>query len=214
MRNLSIKNQTRLIITWLLAFYVANAIGSSENLQLDRFFYDLKTFRADFTQVVLDQNLVPLKESSGRLWISRPNKFRWNYSFPFPQQIIADGEQVWIHDIDLEQVTVRKQKTALVGTPAILLAGNGNLEAQYSINNIGTQGSVFWVVLSPKNSDSNFSEIQLGFQENTLRQIQLLDKLEHITRIVLNHVEENVPIPSNIYKFEAPVGIDVVKEDY
>ena len=214
MRNLSIKTQTRLIITWLLAFYAANAIGSSENLQLDRFFYDLKTFRADFTQVVLDQNLVPLKESSGRLWISRPNKFRWNYSFPFPQQIIADGEQVWIHDIDLEQVTVRKQKTALVGTPVILLAGTGNLEAEYSINNIGTQGSVFWVVLSPKNRDSNFSEIQLGFQENTLRQIQLLDKLEHITRIVLNHVEENVPIPSNIYKFEPPAGIDVVKEDY
>ena len=209
----NIRTLTCIAISFFLGLYTASGIASSESPQLDRFFHDLQTFRADFTQVVLDQNLVPLRESSGRLWISRPNKFRWNYSFPFPQQIIADGEKVWVYDIDLEQVTVRNQNNALVGTPAILLAGKGNLETEYNINNIGLQGSVFWVVLQPKNNNTSFSEIQLGFQKNTLRQIQLLDKLEHITRIVLNHVEENVSIPSKTYKFEPPIDVDVIQED-
>ena len=180
---------------------------------LNRFFQEFKTLRADFSQVVMDENLVPLEESAGRLWISRPGQFRWNYHPPFAQQIVADGLRIWIYDIELEQVIVRDQRSMLEGTPALLLAGQGDLGTDYVIEDLGQQGSVVWVSLQPKVSNGGFAEVQLGFQNNTLRLIQLLDHLDQITRIVLSHVEENPQIPANQFHFTVPVGVDLIEKE-
>jgi outer membrane lipoprotein carrier protein len=180
---------------------------------LNRFFQECKTLRADFSQVIMDENLVPLEESAGRLWISRPGRFRWNYHPPFAQQIIADGLRIWIYDIELEQVTVRDQERMLEGTPALLLAGHGDLGTDYVIEDLGRQGSVAWVSLQPKVTDGGFSEVQLGFQNGTLRLIQLLDHLDQITRIVLSHVEENSNIPDGQFNFTVPVGVDLIEKE-
>ena len=52
--------------------------------------------------------------------------------------------------------------------------------------------------------------MQLGFQNDTLRLIQLLDHLDQITRIVLSHVEENPQIPASQFRFTVPVGVDLI----
>ena len=44
--------------------------------RLDRFFEKVTTFKASFTQVVLDENLLALEETNGLLWIARPGRFR------------------------------------------------------------------------------------------------------------------------------------------
>ena len=210
MKNTYFRQVAIVIIGIMVSVFTQKLVASTGMDHLDRFFQELKTLRADFSQVVLDENLTPLEESSGRLWISRPNRFRWNYHGPFPHQIIADGSKVWVYDVELEQVTVRSQEIALDGTPAVLLAGQENLELDYDIQDLGLQGSVFWVVLQPKTNDGSFSEVQLGFQENTLRQIQLLDNLGHLTRIVLTHVEENPTISADRFSFTVPEGVDLI----
>jgi len=190
-----------------------SGFGATSIDNLNRFFQEFQTLRADFSQVVMDENLVPLEESAGRLWISRPGRFRWDYHPPFAQQIVADGVRIWIYDIELEQVTVRNQHNMLEGTPASLLAGEGDLGTDYVIEDLGQQGSVVWVSLQPKNSSGGFAEVQLGFQNDTLRLIQLLDHVDQITRIVLSHVEENPQIPANQFHFTVPVGVDLIEKE-
>ena len=190
-----------------------SGFGATSIDNLNRFFQEFQTLRADFSQVVMDENLVPLEESNGRLWISRPGRFRWDYHPPFAQQIVADGVRIWIYDIELEQVTVRNQHNMLEGTPASLLAGEGDLGTDYVIEDLGQQGSVVWVSLQPKASNGGFAEVQLGFQNDTLRLIQLLDHLDQITRIVLSHVEENPQIPANLFHFTVPVGVDLIEKE-
>ena len=214
MNKLCLRYVAIVILGIAISISIKSAMAAPDEDRLERFFRDLTTLRADFSQVVLDENLTPLEESSGRLWISRPNRFRWDYHAPFPQQIIADGRQVWVYDVELEQVTVRNQETALDRTPAILLAGYGNLELDYDVKNLGLQGSVFRVVLHPKAAGGSFSEVQLGFQNYTLRQIQLLDNLSHITRIVLTHVEENPEISATRFSFTPPEGVDLIAEEF
>ena len=190
-----------------------SGFGATSIDNLNRFFQEFQTLRADFSQVVMDENLVPLQESTGRLWISRPGRFRWDYHLPFAQQIVADGVRIWIYDIELEQVTVRDQHSMLEGTPALLLAGQGDLGTDYVIEDLGQQGSVVWVSLQPKASDGGFTEVQLGFQNDTLRLIQLLDHLDQITRIVWSHVEENPQIPANQFDFTVPAGVDLIEKE-
>jgi len=197
---------------FLLLSVSKGAYATTGTDSLNRFFSEFRTFRADFSQVVLDPNLLPLEESSGRIWISRPGRFRWDYHPPFAQQIVADGSKIWMYDIELQQVTVRDQHLTLKSTPAALLAGGGDLESDYVIKDLGQQGAVLWVSLAPKSSDGNFVEIQLGFENDNLRLIQLLDRLDQITRIVMSHVEENPNILDERFEFNIPTNVDVIEE--
>lgn len=180
--------------------------------RLDRFFEKVTTFKASFIQVVLDENLLALEETSGLLWIARPGRFRWDYESVHGQSIVADGEVLWLYDVELEQVTRRAQESAIGQTPAVLLSGGQQYRKDYNVTILGRQGAVNWISLVPKLSDGSFAEIQLGFEGETLRLIQLLDELNQITRVTLANVVENEPIPDSVFRFIPPTGVDVISD--
>lgn len=180
--------------------------------RLDRFFEKVTTFKASFIQVVLDENLLALEETSGLLWIARPGRFRWDYESVHGQSIVADGEVLWLYDVELEQVTRRAQESAIGQTPAVLLSGGQQYRKDYNVTILGRQGAVNWISLVPKVSDGSFAEIQLGFEGETLRLIQLLDELNQITRVTLANVVENEPIPDSVFRFIPPTGVDVISD--
>ena len=180
--------------------------------RLDRFFEKVTTFKASFIQVVLDENLLALEETSGLLWIARPGRFRWDYESVHRQSIVADGEVLWLYDVELEQVTRRAQESAIGQTPAVLLSGGQQYRKDYNVTILGRQGAVNWISLVPKFSDGSFAEIQLGFEGETLRLIQLLDELNQITRVTLANVVENEPIPDSVFQFVPPTGVDVISD--
>ena len=180
--------------------------------RLDRFFEKVTTFKASFIQVVLDENLLALEETSGLLWIARPGRFRWDYESVHRQSIVADGEVLWLYDVELEQVTRRAQESAIGQTPAVLLSGGHHYRKDYNVTILGRQGAVNWISLVPKFSDGSFAEIQLGFEGETLRLIQLLDELNQITRVTLANVVENEPIPDSVFRFIPPTGVDVISD--
>lgn len=180
--------------------------------RLDRFFEKVTTFKASFIQVVLDENLLALEETSGLLWIARPGRFRWDYESGHRQSIVADGEVLWLYDVELEQVTRRAQESAIGQTPAVLLSGGQQYRKDYNVTILGRQGAVNWISLVPKFSDGSFAEIQLGFEGETLRLIQLLDELNQITRVTLANVVENEPIPDSVFRFIPPTGVDVISD--
>jgi outer membrane lipoprotein carrier protein len=179
---------------------------------LQRFFNEVQSYTAAFRQDLLDESGKSAQESSGRLWIQRPNKFRWNYDKPYKQQIVGDGEKIWIFDEELQQVTVREMGRALLDTPAVLLAGKGRLEDQFRINDLGTQGKLEWVQLLPRNKESGFEEFRIGFEKGKISQLELVDGLGQTTRYTLRDAMENVKISPARFEFEPPPGVDVVGE--
>jgi outer membrane lipoprotein carrier protein len=180
---------------------------------LDRFFTKVQSYNARFQQVVLDEGLNPLQETSGIMWIERPGKFRWEYDPPYQQLIVGDGQKVWVYDLDLEQITVRKMDGALGETPAILLAGQGSLSKNFKVKELGPQGLLEWVQMIPKKGDGGFEDIRIGFEEHKIRSLELIDALGHITRITLFEGQENGQIEPERFTFEPPKGIDIIDED-
>ena len=177
---------------------------------LNYFFKEINTFEARFGQIVLDESLASIDDGQGTVWIQRPGLFRWSYDAPDPQEIVGDGVNVWIYDIELEQVTVRDQKAALGDTPAIILAGSGKIEDNYIIEDIGTQGRFDWVNLIPKQAENSFEEVRVGFEDNRLRLMELVDNLGQKTRISFVDLKENQFIPSSTFHFSAPPDVDVI----
>ncbi len=204
-----------LILPGLLALTVAAMAlpaGPTGRESLERFFKEVDRYTAAFDQVVLDESGQPVQEAKGRLWIERPNKFRWNYEEPYKQQIVSDGERLWVYDEDLKQVTVRPLKEGLLETPAALLAGKRKLEERFEIKDAGTDGGFAWAELTPKGKDSGFEQVRLGFQQGRLHTLELLDALGQRTRYALHSALENQPIAPSRFTFTPPPGVDVVGE--
>ena len=200
----------------LLVFSLSLAPSASSTpdptASLRRFFSEVNSYQARFSQVVLDEGLNTVQESSGTLWIERPDKFRWDYDLPFQQQIVADGSRIWVYDPELKQVTVRPLTGGLGDTPAMLLAGKGRLDDNFTIKSLGVQGRLAWAQLIPKRKDGGFEDIRIGFEQGRLRMLEMVDGFGQTTRVTLRAPKENQKIEAAKFRFTPPQGVDVVGE--
>lgn len=207
----------RRLAPWLLAFLLQVAAlpapAGQALASLRHFYATVETYHARFRQTVLDEGLNLIQETSGELWIKRPGLFRWEYDPPYRQTIVGDGERVWVYDHDLEQITVRKADRALGDTPALLLAGRGDLERDFTLEELGRQGKLDWVRMVPRNKDGGYEDIRIGFAGKRLVTLELVDGLGQVTRIHLSDQAEGGAPPAGTFRFEPPPGIDILREE-
>ena len=168
--------------------------------------------RAQFSQVVNDNNGRKLQEVTGTMQLQRPNKFRWDYKKPYEQQIVSDGKQVFLYDTDLQQVTIRNLSATLGSSPAALLAGGDAVEKSFIIKNATRKDGLTWVLALPKAENSGFERVLLGFKADTLRKMELYDSFSHVTHITFSNVERNPVLQDATFLFVSPKGVDVVGE--
>ena len=207
---------TRLLLAFLLVLGIAPVSGAGKvktsTDSLHRFFKEVNSISARFTQVVVDESRQPIQESSGTLWIQRPNKFRWDYDTPYKQQIVADGKRIWVYDAGLQQVTVRPLTNGLSDTPAMLLAGKGRLEDNFKINPLDEKDDLEWIQLTPRRKDSGYQSIRIAFLQGKLRVMEMIDGLGYTTRMTFDAAKENTKIDPDRFNFTPPSGVDVVGE--
>ena len=193
----------------LLNCNVALADGVSS---LRDFFLNTSAMRANFHQVVNDKKGRKVQEVDGSMQLQRPNKFRWDYNKPYEQQIVSDGKQVFLYDIDLQQVTMRELSKALGSSPAALLAGGDAVEKSFILKNATRKDGLTWVLALPKDKDSGFDRVLLGFKADKLRKMEMIDSFNHITHITFDQVERNPVLQDSTFLFTPPKGVDVVGE--
>ena len=193
----------------LLSTLTASADGITS---LKAFYSQTQAMRANFYQLVTDKQGRKVQEVSGIMQLKRPNKFRWDYSKPYEQQIVSDGKQVWLYDIDLAQVTVRSLNKVLGASPAALLAGENNLEQGFKLSNLERKDNLDWVSAEPKDKESGFEAIRLAFKDDKLQGMELVDSFGHQTKIVFTALENNPSLNSKNFLFRPPKDVDVVGE--
>ena len=79
---------------------------------------------AQFEQHMVDANGVELQQSNGLFQVAKPNSLRWIVEQPMPQQVISDGNSLWVYDPDLEQVMVQPFTGDIQSAPAMLFSGD------------------------------------------------------------------------------------------
>lgn len=190
---------------------VAYAAGSIEKLKA--FVAQTQSARASFSQQVLDKSGKTVQASSGRVAFFRPGKFRWEYLKPYEQVIVGDGERLWVFDKDLNQVTEKKLEGALGSSPAALLAGSNEIEEYYNLDATGPKGGLDWLQAFPKNSDTMFQKVRMGFKGNTLETMELYDHLGQVTIIRFSKIERNPKLAPDTFRFTPPAGADVISDE-
>ena len=195
----------------LLLLFLCNTAqaDSSANDLLNQFFTGLKTLSANFEQSVQNSQLNAVERASGKLWIQRPGKFRWNYDKPYLQEIVSNGDKIWIFDADLEQVTIKKVNKTLGNTPALLLSNDRPIDETFTIQQMEKGLSLNWIELQPKDDEAGFSSIRLGFKESHLNEMLLEDNLGQTTRLIFSQLNRNQSLSSELFQFIPPKNADI-----
>jgi len=199
------------LISAVLLGFAAMAAHADSVDTLREFVRDVKTGKAAFTQTVTSPDGAKKKSSSGTFEFARPNRFRFVYAKPFEQQIVADGQKVWIYDADLNQVSARKLSAALGATPAALLAG-GALDKDFELSALPAQDGLSWAGAKPKAKDSAFDTLKIGFRGKELAAIEIVDSFGQKSLLQFTQLKANAPMAADAFKFVVPKGADVIEQ--
>jgi outer membrane lipoprotein carrier protein len=193
----------------------AGMAGAQSPSALDTYLSQVKTLRAQFSQLVTDARGEVVQRASGSFVIKRPGKFRWEVTpqgGASPQLMVADGRNLWFYDRDLDQVSVKAAAAALSATPASLLSGDGKLDEYFNVTRDGKREGMDWVRVVPKRGDADFREARLAFKGSggDLRRMVLKDKLGQTVQLDFLSSERNVAVDDAEVSFTPPAGADVI----
>lgn len=209
-----IKIRSVFVVCVLLSVSNFSLAAETAVQRLQRFFDEVKSMRAEFTQTVGASGFATVDESKGVFRLQRPNRFRWDYTEPFEQQIIADGKNLWVYDVDMDQVIVKPLDFILGHTPAVLLSGSSTLTEQFEIDAVTEQNEdgLTWVALRPKNKDTGYEKMHMGFDSKDIKAMELIDSFGQITRLQFTNLTRNPKMDTSIFNFSPPEGVDVIGE--
>ena len=203
----------KIFFAFLILSFNVIADGISD---LNAFVNNVSSMSSEFSQVVLDKKGLKLQDVEGVMLFKRPNKFRWDYLKPYQNQIISDGDRLFMYDQDLRQVSINPIAKVAGSTPLLIIAGK-NIEKYFTLRNIEDQvanemnQNIKWVEAVPKEEGAGFSKVILGLTENKLSVMKIVDAFEHITTISFKNAKYNVTLVDNDFLFKLPTGVDVVQ---
>jgi outer membrane lipoprotein carrier protein len=205
------------IVLCLVSFlFCLQARADAASDALSRLLLNIHSMQANFTQTVKDRSAQTTVQSSGKMALVRPGKFRWEVIKPNRELIIASGRHIWIYDPDLQQATLQTSRGGSGKAPALLLSEeNLELEANYNVKSVPALAAIAGLrifELTPKDPDDPLQNIKLTFLQQQIREMQLQDRLGHTTLIAFNKVELDKPVADSLFKFTPPENIDVIDE--
>jgi outer membrane lipoprotein carrier protein len=192
-----------LLIVLGLAAGVASAGGKD---RLQAFLSGVESLQARFDQSVFDTSQGQTRRLEGVFYLQRPGKFRWDYTEPKGQIVLADGKTVWLVEEDLKQAYQKPQSDALRGTPALLLTEQLKLEDHFEIADLGPSQDLEWVELVPRDPESQFTRILLAFKDSELRRMELADKFAQVTRFGFSDIKRNPRLDPKLFVYTPPRG--------
>jgi outer membrane lipoprotein carrier protein len=210
----------KIVVTVLAA--CANLAQASGMDSLEQFVKTAKTGRAEFTQVVTapakEGQAARSKTSSGTFEFSRPNRFRFVYRKPFEQTIVADGQTLWLYDVDLNQVTSRKQSSVLASSPAALIASAADikaLQADFNLSNVADTADkegLEWVLAAPKAKEGMLQSVRVGFKGSELSVLEIVDSFGQRSVMRFGNLRVNTPLEPSVFQFKPPAGADLIQQ--
>jgi outer membrane lipoprotein carrier protein len=208
-------NRTLLTISACVFLFAQVASAQERNDEVGRqlvnnFVNNVITLQGNFEQSMIDASGEVAERTSGTLEIERPGRFRWSYSEPYEQWLVADGLNIWSYDVDLAQVTVKPQAEALANTPALLLGGGDEALTQFNFESSTIENGTTWVRMIPVDTSSGFVRMELGFTGGELTRMAFFDNLDQTTFVALYDVSTNEPIDAERFHFTVPDDADLV----
>ena len=197
-------------LTAALLLAISTAANAGARDQLDAFSKGLKGLDGQFSQQVFDPRGKQKEASTGRVAVSAPRLFRWEYVKPYPQLIVADGKTVWVYDPDLQQASKRPQGVEEASSPLAILLDPAKLDRDFAVKEAGASNGIEWLQLTPKQADAAFKTAKLGFGKAGLAEMEYVDALGQRTKISFSGWKRNPGFAKGTFTYVPAKGVDVI----
>jgi outer membrane lipoprotein carrier protein len=210
-RDLRWSTRVRLLLLSLALVVCWGTASATGEQRLRAYLTDLRTLSSEFRQITLASDGGRTLESRGTLYLKRPGRFRWEYRSPTEQIIVADGKRVWLHDVELDQISHQSQGSALGGTPAQLLASEDPIEDHFRVQPWDAGDEREWVELQPREKEGQVVKIRIGFDGEDLDTLLMEDAFGQITRFSFTKTRRNPRLDDDLFRLERPIGGDFLE---
>jgi len=203
----------KIVAALAAGLFIAGSAGAAALDQFKTFVASTKSARGDFTQKLIknvDGKEKVSQPASGTFLFARPGKFIWTYQKPYEQVLQADGDQLYVYDKDLNQVTVKKLGDALGSSPAAILFGSNDLEKNFTLSDAGARDGLEWLKAVPKTRDTSFEQILIGLKNGAPEAMELKDNFGQTSVLAFKKFEKNPALNATSFKFVMPKGADVI----
>ena len=166
-------------------------------------------FSGQFSQSVYDNKSQLIEEANGEVVFKKPHFFKWIYQAPHQNQIIGDGETVYIYDPDLSQVIMSKFSQSKNNNPANIFFLN-NIDESFKVTKILIDDEA-WYRCDSKSKDIDYQSIEISFNEDMIHGMRVIDGLQN--KIIINfvNISQNPNIDEASFLFNVPDNVEVIK---
>jgi outer membrane lipoprotein-sorting protein len=157
----------------------------------------LSTIVSDFTQVAPDGSL-----SSGKFYLKRPGRMRWQYNPPTPILMIANGKEFVYYDYELEQVSYIPLDSALVG---FLAQEKIRFDEKVGITSFEEKDGVIRIGLAQRDKPSEGALLlELSDKPLMIRTMVVTDATGQQTSVALSDAKFGVKLEKDLFIFRDP----------
>ena len=198
-----------ILLVGLIGSLSFSAMAADAEQRLEAALKKMDNLSAEFKQTLLDEDKNIVQQSRGTLALQRPGKFAWIYVEPFEQRIIADGSELWIYDVELDQVTVKPMDEGISNAPIMILMKESDVTQQFKVSEVGQRKYLYWIELEPLAADLEYQRIFIGLEDGRVRAMELQDQFGQSTQIVFDNLRLGVVHNPATFRFVPPDGVDV-----
>ncbi|UQB43225.1 outer membrane lipoprotein carrier protein LolA [Thiomicrospira microaerophila] len=200
-------------IVYALSFVglVLPGLVAAEVHPLQQLVNQLKTFSADFVQEREEEYFFRIERSTGTFDLMRPGMMRWDYQSPEQQHILVDGIRLWVHDVELNQVSVRPVAEIQNDIPLAWLLFEEPIEQAYRIVSAGNRAGLTWYNLRPR-GNTFFQSIEIGIKDGVMQQVWMYQSADNVTKVRFENIQVNQPISPQAFRFSVPNNADLFGE--
>ncbi len=155
----------------------------------------------------------------GNMSIKKPGRMHWRYTFPEDKLFISDGETLYsYYPLDRQVLITRVPPEDRATTPALFLAGKGDLVRDYSATYEEAEETTSntWVVrLTPLLPNAEYRWLSLTLDRTSLqiRRLITTDYQGGISTFTFSNLKENQGLSDKLFAFEIPDNTDVITAD-
>lgn len=200
-----------------LAFECRNEIADSEKQNLlaniDTRYASISSVIADFVQNSYLKGFEQSQSSRGKVYFKSPGLMDWQYAEPEKQKFITDGKTLWYYQPGENQVTIgdfiNSFKSEL---PVSFLLGLGRLQEKFRLKSACSTERGQMLGLQPLEADASLQEFFLlvDSKDFTPYGARVVDIGGNDTAISLVNISVNKKIDEGRFKFEIPMGVDII----
>lgn len=204
----------------LLLSLPVNAAASVKEIAqaTDKHYNNLKTFKADFTEIYQGPGVS--RTESGVLWLKKPGRMRWEYKQPEQKLFLSDSHTAYFYVPGERQA----RKTSLknlddIRSPLRYLLGKTKLEKELEGLSLATD------VAPIQPGDTVLRGVPTNMKDRISDVVLEISPSFQIDRIVIHEVDntttdfrffnttENVPVQDSLFRFTPPPGVEVIEEN-